>query len=140
MRISSRGDIAGTYWDTSGQPHGYLLSEGRFSPIDVPDATGTYALGINANGDVVGSYCVSLISRPKCTFRINDNHAYVLTDGMFTTLELPGAPPFSRAWGINPRGDIAGAYRDSNNRNHGFILSGGKRDDGTDSEDAPLQR
>ena len=140
MRISSRGDIAGTYWDTSGQPHGYLLSEGRFSPIDVPDATGTYALGINANGDVVGSYCVSLIFRPKCTFRINDNHAYVLTDGVFTTFELPTTPRFSRAWGINPRGDIAGAYWDSNNRNHGFLLSGGQHDEGADSDEAPVRR
>jgi len=140
MRISPPGDIVGTYWDASGHPHGYLLSEGRFSPIDVDGATGTYVLGINARGDIVGSYCTSLVFRPKCTFRINDNHAYLLSDGTVTALDLPGAPPFSRAWGINPRGDTAGAYRDNSNRNHGFVLSTGRRDDETDADGAPRRR
>jgi uncharacterized membrane protein len=140
FRIDARGNIVGSYWDISGQPHGYLLSEGRFTPIDLPDANGTYALGINAQGDIVGSYCISLVFRPKCTFRINDNHAYLLSDGTFTALDLPGAPPFTRAWGINSRGDIAGSYRDISNRNHGFVLSAGQRDEDSDSDRVPPQR
>ena len=74
-----------------------------------------------------------------CGIPLVNNHGFVLRQGEFTSFDFPDADN-TRAFAINARGDIAGAYRDSNNRNHGFILSGGKRDDGTDSEDAPLQR
>lgn len=36
--------------------HGFLLSGGVFTTIDVPGATETLALGINSSGDIVGGY------------------------------------------------------------------------------------
>ena len=40
----------------------------------------------------------------------------------FTQIDMPGAL-FTVANGINARGDIVGAYVDSNGRLHGFLLS-----------------
>ena len=39
--------------------HGYLLSEGQFSTIDLPGATFTRAAAINSRGDIVGSGIVA---------------------------------------------------------------------------------
>jgi uncharacterized membrane protein len=36
--------------------HGFLMSGGGFTTIDVPGATDTCAFGINAPGRIVGSY------------------------------------------------------------------------------------
>lgn len=54
--ISDRGDIVGSYTDSNKKTHGFLLSDGVFTTIDVPGAASTLARGINARGDVVGTY------------------------------------------------------------------------------------
>ena len=61
--INARGDIVGKYCDVSpclaGRPsagHGFVLSDGRLTTIDVPGALGTAAFGINARREVVGGY------------------------------------------------------------------------------------
>jgi uncharacterized membrane protein len=56
MGINARGDIVGSYGSADGRFHGFLLSEGRFTSIDVPGATFTFADGINSEGDIVGAY------------------------------------------------------------------------------------
>ena len=43
----------------------------------------------------------------------------------FTQIDVPGAL-FTVTNGINARGDIVGAYVDSNGRLHGFLLSKGR--------------
>ena len=45
--INPQGDIVGTYFDSSGNAHGFLLSKGTFTTIDVPGSPGTNANGIN---------------------------------------------------------------------------------------------
>jgi hypothetical protein len=50
-RINPQGDIVGFYIDGSGDTHGFLLSEGRFTSIDVPGA-----FGISRRGSIVGTY------------------------------------------------------------------------------------
>jgi hypothetical protein len=52
-------------------------------------------------------------------------HGLLMSDGNFTTIDFPGAA-FTGAYGINPRGDIAGRYRDAAGVTHGFLLSGGQ--------------
>ena len=64
-----------------------------------PDATATSAQGINARGDIVGSYT-----------RGGVTHGYLLSDGVLTTIDYPGAAS-TDARGINAQGDIVGAYR-----------------------------
>lgn len=60
--INSRRDVVGTYCDIapctgeSLDSHGFLLSGGRSTTIDVPGAIRTIAFGINERGDIVGGY------------------------------------------------------------------------------------
>lgn len=53
--INARGDIVGTFVE-GGVQHGFLLSKGKFTVIDFPDAQGTIARGIGPSGEIVGSY------------------------------------------------------------------------------------
>ena len=61
--MNARGDIVGTYCD--GAPpcligpsdnHGFLLSDGQLTTIDVTGATATGLTATNARGDMVGGY------------------------------------------------------------------------------------
>jgi uncharacterized membrane protein len=65
----------------------------------VSDATATNPQGINARGDIVGSYTSGGVT-----------HGFLLSDGVLTTIDYPGAA-FTDARGINAKGDIVGAYR-----------------------------
>jgi uncharacterized membrane protein len=61
--INARGDIVGAYCDSrpctvaSLDTHGFLLSEGEFTRIDVPGFFGPVVSSINARGDITGAYC-----------------------------------------------------------------------------------
>ena len=80
----------------------------------VPDATSTNPQGINARGDIVGSYTRSGVT-----------HGFRWSDGILTTIDYPGAA-FTDARGINARGDIVGAYRIAGEpavNIHGYLLS-----------------
>jgi uncharacterized membrane protein len=91
---------------------------GVFETINVPGASGTRAFGINARGDIVGSYTVGSGSAAV-------THAYLLSNGVLTTIDVPGAVN-TEAWGINPRGDIIGRYTLARVPGmRGFLLSHG---------------
>ena len=103
--------------------HGFLLSNGAYTIVDVPDARGTNAWKINARGDIVGGY----------TAGDGSKHVFLrrLERGDLTTIEVPGAGENGLDnGGINSRGDIVAVYCDSapcrstNRDAHGFLLSG----------------
>jgi hypothetical protein len=85
--------------DAGNRGEGYLISDGRFTPLLVPNSRSTAAWDMNARGDVVGVY------------QSADNafHGFVLTEAGYTTLDFPGATA-TRAFGINARGDVVGHY------------------------------
>ena len=91
--------------------------EFTFTAIDVPKATLTTASGVNARGDVVGSYRDAN----------NRVHGYVLRKGEFTTIDVPFPGVVNtEARGISPDGDIVGTYRIAGERPvdiHGFLLT-----------------
>lgn len=71
--ISNNGNIAGSYQDSNGNYHGYVLIDGVFTyPIDYPGATNTQVYGIDDAGDIVGSYyqgpCTLSGKYPYCAF------------------------------------------------------------------------
>jgi len=76
---------------------------GSFESINVAGASATRAFGINARGDIVGSYTDT-----------SGTHGYLRSGGIVTTINYPDAPGHrtisTEAWGINPRGDIIGRY------------------------------
>jgi len=111
--INPQGDIVGNYTDRSGK-HGFLLSAGDYSPIDVSGATATSARDINPQGDVVGWYADS-----------TGQHGFLRRGGSDTQFDFPGAT-LTNALGINPQGDIVGRYTDILlHEQHGFLLRSG---------------
>jgi len=77
--------------------------------VDLPGVTLTQALGINAEGDIVGRYQVG-----------SAGHGFLLSEGTITTIDYPGGiSGTTQAHGINSEGDIVGLYTD-----HGTIVPG----------------
>ena len=87
-----------------------------FSQIHVPDSDSTEANGINARGHIVGGYVDSN----------GISHGFLLRNGVFKTIDVPGALETLAARSINARGDIVGGFLDSDFVRHGFLLSDGK--------------
>src|SRR5579862_5426846 len=52
LEINAHGDIVGRYFGAGGAAHGFLLSGGAFTLINIPGASGTSADGINSHGDI----------------------------------------------------------------------------------------
>ena len=48
--------IVGLYIDASGSEHGFVLSQGAYTTINVPNSAATAVFSINAQGEIVGSY------------------------------------------------------------------------------------
>ncbi len=91
-----------------------FAAQPRFVTIDVSGADQTIVLGINAAGDMVGSYIVAGVE-----------HGFILRNGVVETVDYPGAA-WTECWGINPRGDVVGQYFVAANRTtHGFLLPAG---------------
>jgi probable HAF family extracellular repeat protein len=93
--------------------------KGTFTPIDIPGATYTRALGINAEGTVVGNYKDAN----------GNSHGFVLSDDGFVTIDYPGAL-FTAVTGINDWGTIVGDYCPIApcgpiNTYHGFMVKDG---------------
>ena len=88
----------------------------RFVSIDVPDAVQTKAFGINARGHISGIYV-----DPD-----GISHSFRLRNGVFETIDVPGAAATLAARGINARGDIAGNINDADTTFHGYLRIDGK--------------
>lgn len=91
----------------------------HFTNIDDPSAgkgadVGTYAHGINAQGDIVGEYIGT-----------SGLHGFLLHGGVYTNLDDPNGVGITGATGINRQGDIVGYYYGSAGNLHGFFLHAG---------------
>ncbi|MCC7153937.1 MAG: right-handed parallel beta-helix repeat-containing protein [Bryobacterales bacterium] len=94
--INSSGDVVGSFTDSAGLNHAFLLRGGKFSEIAYPDARQTWAHGINSRGDIVGQYS-------------NGQRVYgfLLSQGAYVTLDCPPSRSAS-AYAINNAGEVAG--------------------------------
>lgn len=112
--INDRGQVAGMRYEVAGGPHGFVLSGGEVTSIDLPGATPTYVQGINAGGQVVGwGYGGAAIPEVGFLYR----------DGAFSLIRVPGADG-TNAWGINTAGQIVGTYSVGNEQ-HGYLYDAG---------------
>ena len=125
-KINRRGQIVGAFRTGDGKSHLFVFRKGAFTAIDLPGVVDISPDkgNINSRGDVVGVYCAIA----PCVLAPTGNHGFLLSEGNFTTLDVPGSAA-TIAFGINARRDIAGGYTDANGGTHGFLLSGGERDD-----------
>jgi probable HAF family extracellular repeat protein len=114
LDINASGNIVGNYLTADGKAHGFLLSKGTFTTIDVPGAgLLSEANGINDAGEIVGIWGL-----------LTEEHGYVLNKGTFTTTDFPGAVLTFFA-NIDNRGDVVGGYLDSAGIEHGLLFSDG---------------
>src|SRR5262245_58454771 len=86
-----------------------------FTTLDVPGSSkaSAIALGINASGQIVGSYYDAAYL----------HHGFLLDQGGYTTLDVPGAN-YTHARRINASGQIVGYYF-AGTEGHGFLLDQG---------------
>ena len=110
VTVIPSGAVVGSFTDSAGVGHGYLLDHGTFTTIDFPNAVFTFAGAGNPEGAIVGEY----VDTAGVT------HAFLLANGVFTSFDFPAAVATDAA-GINPPGIIVGIYVDAAGALHGFI-------------------
>jgi probable HAF family extracellular repeat protein len=88
----------------------------RVFSIDVPGATFTRVLGLNAQGDICGGTQVSGVRLAFAGSRQAD-----FTD--LTTFAYPDAV-FTQCRGINAKGQMVGAYTSRDGKSHAFVRDG----------------
>ena len=99
-----------------GLLHGFVETNNIFTSIIDPNAAtsfGTEALGINDEGQIVGSY-------EGADF---NTYGFVDMSGVFTSLNDPSAAGYTTAYGINTSGQIVGYYLDASGIRHGFLAT-----------------
>ncbi|MBZ5598269.1 MAG: hypothetical protein LAN83_08100 [Acidobacteriia bacterium] len=110
--VNDSDEVVGTF--TPNFQYGFLFMAGAYRTLSF-GFQGTYAAGINNNGDVVGAYW------DVCC----DLHGYLLQRPFaLTTFDYPGADR-TEAEGINEAGQIVGIWRDVNQVRHGYLLQDG---------------
>jgi probable HAF family extracellular repeat protein len=85
-------------------PHGFVYSNGSYTPISDPLGTnGTAVTGINNQGQIVGYYLDSS----------NVQHGYIYSGGTYITVDAPLGDHGTVVTGINDAGQIVGYYLDN---------------------------
>ncbi len=100
----------GVFAGAVGQGH----ADYAYTSIDFPGAQFTYAEGVNASGQVVGSYLG----------RDNTRHGFLFSGGTYTSFDPPGAL-LTDAYAINNSGQIVGRFQTSSTTFSGFMQNGG---------------
>jgi uncharacterized membrane protein len=115
--INNHSVIVGSFV-RSGFNHGFMVHNGNFQQIDVPFANqGTFARGINNNGDIVGFFNSPSGPSPR---------GFLLHAGNFAQFTFPGSVS-TEANGINVNSIIVGTYKvgDVMGVDHGFMVRNG---------------
>ena len=89
------------------QQQGYMIEDGVFTSFMVPGSNSTAAWDVNPDGAIVGVYSVGTTVRGF--LRTEDGDDDESDEVTYTTIHYPGST-VTRAFGINPRGDIVGNY------------------------------
>lgn len=116
--IGPSGDIVGIYGDASFNEHGFLLSHGNFTTIDVPGSLvgssgilQTEANGISPAGDIVGDYFAppGAPGAPECLVPLSPacRRGFLYSGGQFSDVLVPGKKG-SIPNSITPDGTIYG--------------------------------
>jgi probable HAF family extracellular repeat protein len=98
--INNSGVIVGTFVDQTDVSHGFKYDQGTYTTIDFPGSTHNHVLGLNHQGQILGSHSFDGVNGPW--------HSFVYENGAYTQFDFPGFE--SDARGINTAGDIVGVY------------------------------
>jgi probable HAF family extracellular repeat protein len=114
--INDSGQVVGSYQDSSGVTHGFEVSGGKFTTLDVPFAGATYTItyAINNSDEIVGTWGDNGVAT-----------GFTLIGGIYTSFGYPGAN-YTFAFDVNNDGDIVGSYSSpDSNGDQGYVLTGG---------------
>jgi hypothetical protein len=123
--INNAGDITGRFSDSAGHENGYILRNGVFSKVRLPNSCSTVVWGSQDNGRVLaGDFCSKVDGGRHGFFRDPTN---------LTVVDFPNLPfPCTFARSINERGDVGGFFVTANSAEEcpgplteGFILRNG---------------
>jgi len=117
QRILPNGTILGCRHDTDTMDtmRGIVISaDGTSTEID---AFASMNNGATPDGSMVVGLFLNMMT--------GQSEGYVIDDGEFMPFVVPGST-LTSAWDVNPRGEIAGVYRDAANRVHGFVRDAGR--------------
>jgi probable HAF family extracellular repeat protein len=117
--INNAGMSVGSYTDSAGVGHGYILKGTKVTTLDDPNAKAgtTGGSNIQYNGTaVVGAY----------TNSAGVGVGFLYKGGTYTDIPGPSGNKGTSANAINDKGGIVGNYTDSAGVTHGFLLKGGK--------------
>jgi hypothetical protein len=109
--INNKGIIAGLYVDEIGKSHGFFKKGSKFTSVEYPGALNTYLIGINNNGEMVGSYD---------TVPNGPRHGFIYKNKKFTQFNIPNYSNIN-ARGITDDGRIVGRAYDAEGNSHGFL-------------------
>jgi probable HAF family extracellular repeat protein len=119
--INTKSKTVGFYVDKANVTHGFILAlPDTFTTVDFPGTAFNQLLGVNDLGQAAGYYSMSANNTTPDFPYIYDQFG-----GVFEVITIPGAPGGAQATSINNAQQVVGFYIDSNNVNHGFLLSGG---------------
>ena len=114
IAVNARGDIAGFFLDTTGRWHGFVFANGQFFVQDNPLATtGTFTLGINASGTLVGEFKVGQAFGQLGFAWIQRHGDYAQLTPPDCRGETPAHPVQAFATAINSRNDVVGRLIDA---------------------------
>ncbi len=134
--FNDHGVMVGTYSDTNGYSHGFVITNGAFSTLDSPVGFGTEVWGISEGGIIVGNFWQdSTDSSGKIT---QEEYLFTYYNGVFTNFLAPGTSvvvpntsTFGVAesyapYGVNDSGKIVGTVLSASGQtSQGFTAKDG---------------
>ena len=118
--VNNAGVVSGFYTNAGGL-HGFIDNAGTFTSYDDPNGTNTMFLGLNNNGQVVGSYVDGAGETQGLLFNIAGSTWQTISDPLSSA-----TPAFdvtgTTVNGINDNGQLVGFYSDGANVN-GFLAN-----------------
>jgi len=85
--INVEGVVVGSYLDSAGTSHGFILNQGTYTTVNYPGAIGSGISSINDLGELSGFYCSDAACDASAVF-----HGFVRNrSGEFTAFDPPGA-------------------------------------------------
>jgi len=107
--LNGSAQVAGFFFDLNVQSNqAFLWENGALNEFGTLGGASSFAYGINAAGQVVGTSDLS------ATAGYNTQRAFIWQNGVMSNLgdPLPDASNYSTAFGINSNGDVAGYQND----------------------------
>jgi hypothetical protein len=108
--VNDRGVVTGFY-SVGKITRGFVLSHGRVTKLRYGGGSNTQALGIDRDGDVVGSYADDA----------GHNHGFLLSRGRVRRVDVPNRDGDTVVNGLNDRGQAVGFITEPGGRTEGFL-------------------